>query len=190
MKYTTSIAALLLGSSMLFGGTYGVDVDHSHLEFKVKHLMISNVKGQFTKFEGSFAYDEEKNLLTALEGVVDVNSIDTQNAKRDGHLKSADFFDAAKYPNMQLSLVKVTGDTVVANLTIHGVTKEVKMELESSGAAVKDPWGNIRRGLSLYTTINRADFGLTWNQLIESGGVMVGDKVKISIELEGILQKK
>lgn len=184
------VAGTLLCIGVAFGGTYGVDVDHSHLEFKVKHLMISNVKGQFTKFSGSFAYDEKSNTLTSLVGSVDVASIDTDNEKRDGHLKSADFFDIAKYPKMELELLELKGDSAVVNLTIHGITKKVTMDFESSGIAVKDPWGSVRRGLSLYGTINRSDFGLKWNKVIESGGLMVGEKVKISIELEGILQTK
>lgn len=189
MKVKSILLASMLSFGTLFAGTYNVDIDHSNVAFKVKHMMISHVKGQFDKFSGSFVYDEKTKTLKALHGEVAIDSISTQNAKRDAHLKSADFFDAAKYPTMSLTLEKVKGDTAYTKLTIHGITKEVKMELDLSGAVVKDPWGNTRTGLSLSGKINRKDFGLNWNQLIEAGGVMVGDEVKMSIELEGILAK-
>lgn len=189
MKLPALLLASLLGAATLFAGTYNVDPDHSNVAFKVKHMMISNVKGQFDKFSGSFVYDEKTKTLQSLQGVVDVNSISTDNAKRDAHLKSADFFDVAKYPKMTMTLTKVKGDYAYVKLTIHGITKDVKMELETSGMVIKDPWGNVRTGLSLSGKVNRKDFGLNWNQLIEAGGVMVGDRVKISVELEGILAK-
>ena len=186
MKLTTLVLALMLSVGTLFAGTYNVDKDHSDVAFKVKHMMISNVKGKFDKFSGSFIYDEKTKTLQALTGVVDVNSINTDNAKRDAHLKSADFFDVVKYPEMKLTLVKVEGDTAYTKLTLHGITKDVKMELETSDTVVKDPWGGTRTGLSLSGKIDRMDFGLKWNKLLEAGGVMVGEEVKISIELEGV----
>ena len=186
MQFRTVLLASMLSVGTLFAGTYNVDKDHSDVAFKVKHMMISNVKGNFESFSGSFAYDEKTKTLQALSGVVDVDSINTDNAKRDAHLKSADFFDAAKYPQMQLTLLKVDGDTAYTKLTIHGITKEVKMELETRDA-VKDPWGGTRTGLSLSGKINRVDFGLKWNKVMETGGVLVGEDVKIEIELEGIL---
>lgn len=189
MRLKVILLATTLSFGTLFAGMYKVDVDHSNVAFKVKHMMISNVKGEFKKFSGTFEYDEKTNSLKALQGIVDIDSISTDNAKRDAHLKSADFFDAAKYPTMSYVLERVKGDTAYGKLTIHGITKEVKMELETSGTVVKDPWGNTRTGLSLSGKINRKDFGLNWNQVIEAGGVMVGDEVKMSIELEGILQK-
>jgi len=189
MQIKTVVLATLLGVGSLFGGTYNVDPVHSNVAFKVRHMMISNVKGQFDKFSGSFVYDEKTKTLKSLTGKVDVNSINTKNSMRDADLKSPNFFDAAKYPTMTFKLTKVDGGTAYAQLTMHGVTKEVKMELELSGQVIKDPWKNTRTGLSLSSKISRKDFGLNWNQLIESGGVVVGDKVKISIELEGILVK-
>ncbi|NCO00420.1 MAG: YceI family protein [Epsilonproteobacteria bacterium] len=189
MKIRTIVFASMLSVGTLFAGTYNVDVSHSSVGFKVKHMMVSNVKGQFDTFSGSFEYDEKSQTLKALNGTVDANSINTQNAKRDGHLKSADFFDVAKYPSITLKLIKVKGDTATTELTLHGVTKNVEMEVELSGQTIQDPWGNTRTGLSLSGKINRKDFGLNWNKLIEAGGAMVGDEVKISIELEGILAK-
>ena len=183
MKLPTVIVASMLSVGTLFGGTYNVDIDHSNVAFKIRHMMISNVTGQFDKFNGTFEYDEKTKTLISLNGEVDVNSINTDNEKRDAHLKSADFFDVAKYPSMYLTLEKVDGDTAYVKLTIHGITKEVKMELETSGIVIKDPWGNTRTGLSLSGQINRKDFGLNWNQVIEAGGVAVGDTVKINVEI-------
>ncbi len=189
MKITTVMLASMLSVGSLFAGTYNVDASHSNVGFGAKHMMISNIKGQFDKFKGSFTYDEKTNSLQTLTGEVDVNSINTQNEKRDTHLKGADFFDVTKYPSMNLTLLKVEGEKAYTKLTIHGVTKEVEMKLETSGAVIKDPWGNSRTGLSLVGKINRQDFGLTWNKLIETGGAIVGDEIKIIIELEGILVK-
>ena len=189
MKLKVIALASLLCAGTLFAGNYKVDADHTNVGFKVKHMMISNVKGQFGKFSGTFVYDEKTKTLKALHGDVDTTSISTDNSMRDNHLKSADFFDVAKYPTMSYTLDKVVGDKAYGKLTIHGITKEVVMELDLSGNVVKDPWGNIRTGLSLNGTINRKDFGLMWNKAIEAGGMMVGDDVKINVEIEGILQK-
>jgi len=189
MKSIMIIVASMLSIGNLFAGTYNVDLSHSSVAFKAKHMMISNVSGKFKKFNGTFEYDEKAKTLKSLNGVVNVDSIDTDNKKRDGHLKSADFFDAANYPEMKLTLVKVEGDVAYTKLMIRGITKEVKMELETSAMTIKDPWGNTRTGLSLSASINRMDFGLKWNDLMETGGMMVGKKIKISIELEGILAK-
>lgn len=187
MKLATVVFATILSAGTLFAGTYNVDLDHSNVAFKVRHMMISNVTGEFNKFSGTFDYDEQTKMLKSLNGKVDVSSIDTDNVKRDNHLKSVDFFDVAKYPSMQLSLENVVGDTATVQLTMHGVTKKVKMELETSGVVIKDPWGNMRTGLTLSGKINRKDFGLNWNQVIEAGGVAVGEMIKISLEIEGIL---
>jgi len=189
MKLRTAVLASMLSIGTLFAGTYNVDIDHSNVAFKVRHMMISNVTGQFDKFSGTYDYDDKTKTLRSLNGEVDVTSINTHNVKRDDHLKSVDFFDVAKYPKMHLTLEKVEGDTAYMKLTMHGVTKEVKMELETSGVVIKDPWGNSRTGLSLSGKVNRKDFGLNWNELLEAGGVAVGETVKISLELEGILAK-
>jgi polyisoprenoid-binding protein YceI len=189
MKFGKLALALMVITGSLFAGTYNVDIDHSNVAFKVRHMMISNVTGEFDKFSGSYDYDEKTKTLKSLQGEVDVASINTDNVKRDTHLKSEDFFDVEKYPSMQLILEKLDGEIAYMKLTMHGVTKEVTMELETSGAVIKDPWGNFRTGLTLSGKINRKDFGLNWNQMIEAGGVAVGDIVKINLELEGILAK-
>jgi len=178
----------ILTAGALFAGTYNVDQSHSNVGFKVKHLMISNVTGKFDNFNGSFEYDEKTNTLKSLVGKVDATSINTENKKRDGHLKSADFFDTANYPELTFTLEKVDGDIAYGKLTIRGVTKNVKLELENNGTVV-DPWGNKRVGLELNGKINRKDFGLNWNKALEAGGVVVSETIKLNIELEGILAK-
>jgi len=180
--------ASILSAGALYAGTYNVDASHSNVGFKVKHLMISNVSGKFNTFTGKINYDEKTNTLKALEGKVEINSIDTDNKKRDGHLKSADFFDASKYPTLTFKLDKIDDDKAYGVLTIKGVSKNIELDFENNGT-VKDPWGNQRVGLELSGKINRKDYGLNWNKTLEAGGVVVGEKVKLNIELEGILAK-
>ncbi|HEX5710856.1 MAG TPA: YceI family protein [Sulfuricurvum sp.] len=190
MKKTLSavLAFGLLSTASLFAGTYTVDTEHSSVGFKVKHMMISEVSGKFDTFSGSIHYDEKTKTIIALNGKIDVNSINTANAKRDGHLKSAELFDIQKFPEMTFALDKVKGDKAYGKLTMHGVTKNVVLELENNGI-IKDPWGNQRLGLGLSGKINRKDYGITWNTALEAGGVAVGEMVKLDIQLEGILAK-
>jgi polyisoprenoid-binding protein YceI len=183
----TGLVSVLLAST-LFGGTYNVDASHSHVGFKVKHMMISNVKGNFDKFSGSFEYDEATKTVKSLTGTVVIDSINTQNEKRDGHLKSGDFFLAEKYPEMKLELTKIQGDTAYGKLTLRGVTKDIELEIENNGM-IKDPWGNTRVGLALNGKINRMDYGVKYNSVLEAGGVAVGETVKFDVELEGVLAK-
>jgi polyisoprenoid-binding protein YceI len=170
--------------------TWKLDPAHSNAEFKVKHLMISNVKGKFTGLSGSLTLDEFNIAGSKVEASIDIASVHTGDAQRDGHLKSPDFFDAAQYPTITFksTAVRRTGDdeyVVTGELTIHGVTKSVDLRVEG-GAQGKDPWGNTRLGLSAETKINRKDFGLTWNSALETGGVLVGEEVSISIDAEFI----
>ena len=188
MKLVKLGLATIITATALFAGTYNVDASHSNVGFKVKHLMISNVTGKFDKFSGSFVYDEKSNTLKSLSGVAEVASINTENAKRDGHLKSADFFDAANFPKVTFTLDKIDDDKAYGKLTMRGVTKSVKLDYENNGTVI-DPWGNKRVGLELSGKINRKDYGLNWNKGLEAGGVVVGETVKLSIELEGILAK-
>lgn len=182
-KLLSAAAALLLTSGLLMGATYDVDPSHSSVGFKVKHLMISNVKGHFNTFSGS--YDMENGKLTALTGTVEAASIDTGIEKRDNHLRSADFFDAAKYPQITFKMTKFEGDTVTGELTMHGVTLPVTLQSEVSGP-IKDPWGMTRSSVSLSGKVNRMDYGLKYNQVLEAGGVAVGNEITLSVELEGI----
>ena len=179
----------ILAGGVLFAGTYNVDPDHSHIGFKVKHMMISNVNGKFGKFNGTFEYDEKTKKVKSLNGSVEVTSINTDNVKRDEHLRTSDFFAAAEYPKMTFVLEKVEGDAAYGKLTMRGVSKDVKLEFENNGM-VKDPWGNTRVGLALSGKVNRLDYGIKYNEILEAGGVAVGETVKINVEIEGILSRQ
>ena len=188
MKFLKIGLASIIASSSLFAGIYNVDASHSNLGFKVKHLMISNVSGKFDKFNGNFEYDEKTKTLKSLNGEASVASINTEDEKRDAHLKSADFFDEANNPTLTYKLDKVDGDPGYGKFTIRCITKDVKFDFENNGSAI-DPWGNTRVALELTGKINRKDFGLNWNKALEAGGVLVDETVKINIEVEGILAK-
>ena len=189
MKLIKVGIASILAASALYAGTYVVDPSHSNIGFKVKHMMISNVTGNFTQFDGKFEYDEKTNTLKSLNGVVDVSSIDTDNKKRDNHLKESDFFAADKYPQIKFDLTEVKGDKAYGKLTMRGVTKDVVLDVETAGAIIKDPWGNTRTGIALTGEIDRFDYGIKYNSVLEAGGVAVGQEVKLIVELEGILEK-
>lgn len=179
----TVLAGLLIGTSVASAAVYKVDVSHSSVGFKVKHMMISTVTGKFSNFNGT--YDLDKGLFKSLSGQIKADSVDTGIAKRDDHLRSADFFDTAKFPDITFVMTSATKDKMTGNLTIHGITKKVTLDIEMGGV-VEDPWGNMRSGFVLTGTIKRKDFGLNWNKAIEAGGVVVGDDVKLVIEVEGI----
>jgi polyisoprenoid-binding protein YceI len=169
--------------------TWNIDPVHSVAEFKVKHMMISNVKGQFTGIKGVLALDESDLTRSRLEATVEAASVNTREAQRDTHLKSADFFDVEKFPTLSLKSTRVSrvsnGELAVAgDLTIHGVTRNVVFNVEGPTAPGKDPWGNTRVGLSATTKINRKDFGLTWNAALETGGILVGDDVTITLDVQ------
>ncbi|HRF56736.1 MAG TPA: YceI family protein [Campylobacterales bacterium] len=185
---TLLFASLLCGGA--FGAEFGLDGAHSSVGFSVKHLMVSNVKGKFNAFDGNFSVDDKTNKLTRFEGLVDTASIDTDVQKRDDHLKSPDFFDVAKYPKMSFAMTKFTPlkgskSKVIGNLTIKNITKSVVFDAETS-KVVTDMQGGQRIGVTLSSKINRKDFGLNWNKTLEAGGFVVGDEIKISVELEGV----
>jgi len=169
--------------------TWNIDPVHSVAEFKVKHMMISNVKGQFPKVSGRVTLDESDLAKSKVEASIETASIETRDAQRDAHLKSPDFFDAEKFPAMSF---KSTGIEVVRNgelsvdgeLTIHGVTRKVLFSVEGPTAAAKDPWGNTRVAVSATTKISRKDYGLTWNAALETGGILVGDEVTITLDVQ------
>lgn len=167
---------------------WNVDSSHSTLEFSVKHMMISKVKGAFTDFDATVEADPTDLTDAKIEFTVNLNSIDTRNEDRDNHLRSNDFFDIENHPKMTFvatDIKKKSGDEydVTGDLSIRGVTKPVTFELEMEGVH-KDPWGNEVAGFSGSTKINRKDFGLVWNTALETGGVLVGEEVKINIEIE------
>jgi polyisoprenoid-binding protein YceI len=165
-----------------------IDPAHSLIEFAVRHLMISTVKGRFAGVEGAVRLDESDPAAVDVDVTIDVSSIDTREPQRDAHLRSADFFDAETHPHITFSSKRPIARrgnafTLVGDLTLRGVTREVALDVTEEGR-VKDPWGNERLGFSATTKVKRSDFGLTWNQLLEAGGVAVGDEIKISLELE------
>jgi polyisoprenoid-binding protein YceI len=169
--------------------TWNLDPTHSEIQFKVKHLMITNVTGSFQEFSVSASSADDAFTSPQVSFSAKIGSINTGNEQRDGHLKSADFFDAEKYPELSFvskSATPVDADgnfNLTGDLTIRDVTKEVSVKVEFGGVA-KDPWGNEKAGFTIATKINRADFGLTWNAPIETGGVLVSEEVKISGELQ------
>jgi polyisoprenoid-binding protein YceI len=152
--------------------------------------MVSNVKGDFKKISGKIEYDEKTPESMRIEAVIDAASIDTRDAKRDEHLRNPDFFDVAKYPTIEFRSKRIEKSggklAVRGDLTIHGVTREVTLDLDGPTPEIKDPRGNFRRGATATTKINRKDFGLTWNRALETGGVVVGDEVSITIEVEAM----
>jgi polyisoprenoid-binding protein YceI len=169
--------------------TWNIDPVHSVAEFKVKHMMISNVKGQFTGVSGKLSLDEGDVTNSKIEATIDAASINTRDEQRDGHLKSPDFFDVEKFPTLGFSSTRVvrSGDgelSVEGDLTIHGVTRNVKFAVEGPTAPGKDPWGNTRIGISATTKINRKDYGLTWNSALETGGILVGEEVTITLDVQ------
>jgi polyisoprenoid-binding protein YceI len=186
---TLALAFTLLGAPLAARAqTYEIDGGHSHVGFSVRHMMVSNVRGAFKKVEGTVVVDDKAPAKSSVQAVIDAASVDTGDAKRDEHLRAADFFDVAKHPTLTFKSKriikagkswKVTGD-----LTMHGVTKEVTLDATAPSAEVKDPWGGLRSGLTATTTLDRKDFGITYNRALDNGGLAVGDEVKVQLELE------
>jgi polyisoprenoid-binding protein YceI len=186
-----ALVSFVLIPALSQGATYNIDPEHSNVQFKVRHLMVSNVKGVFGKVQGVIDIDDKDISKSKVKVTIDTESINTGVAKRDEHLRSADFFDVSKYPAMTYVSRKVMKNgegklKVVGDLTLHGITREVVLDVEGPSNEAKDPWGKVRRGASAVTNINRKDFGLTWNKALETGGVVVGDEVVINLEVEMI----
>jgi polyisoprenoid-binding protein YceI len=172
-------------------GTWSVDPAHSNAEFSVKHMGIANVRGQFTEFEGTLEVGEDLASSRA-RGTVKVSSIDTNEEQRDKHLRSADFFDVERYPEITYESTRVEpideeSSHVYGNLTMHGITREVKLDVVLQGTDT-DPWGMERAGLEAVGTLNRSDFDMKFNQALGSGNVLVGDKVRISLDISAVKQ--
>lgn len=170
--------------------TWNIDATHSIAEFAVKHMMIATVKGRFGSLGGAITADEANPLASSVTASIDVASIDTKDEQRDAHLKSDDFFNAEKFPKItfvskRVERVDAENYRVTGDLTIRDVTKEVVLDTEFEGQVV-DPWGNQRAGFTATTQISRADFGVNFNGLLETGGVIVGDKVKITLNIEAV----
>ncbi len=168
--------------------SWQIDSSHSHINFTARHMMISKVRGSFESFSGTVNFDEANPVNTTVDIVVDLASVNTRDAQRDGHLKSPDFFAVEAHPTMHFVSTRVeqieeNNGRLIGNLTIKGVTHEVALDVEYAGVA-KSPWGTESAGFSATGTLNRKDWGLNWNQALETGGVLVGDKINIEIELE------
>ncbi|GAB4335253.1 MAG: YceI family protein [Calditrichia bacterium] len=194
-KLFTPIIALLtlVFVSAVLAADYDIDKSHTNIGFKVRHMVIAKVNGNFSDYSGQISFDPNAPEKSSISVTIQVASISTENEKRDAHLKSPDFFDAAKYPTITFvsKSVKKTADkkyVAVGDLTIRGVTKAIELPFEVTGM-VKDPWGNERMGIEASTTINRQDFGVSWNKTLDAGGVVVSDDVEIIIEAELIKKK-
>lgn len=191
-----ALSALLLAAVATLGAAaadYKIDTSHSSAQFAVAHLGISKTKGEFADVQGTVSYDAANLSATKIEAVIGVKTINTKDEKRDGHLKSPDFFDVEKFPTMKFVSTKVekAGNNklkATGNLTIKGVTKQVVLAIDGPTGEVKDPWGGLRRAASATTRINRKDFGITWNKTLDAGGLLVGDEVDIALEIELIAQ--
>jgi polyisoprenoid-binding protein YceI len=184
-----AIASVITVPALAPAATWELDTNHTAIQFKVKHMVVSNVRGNFEKFSGTVVYDEADVTKSSADITIDLASVNTRVAKRDADLRSPNFFDVEKYSTMTFKSKKVeklqegrlrmTGD-----LTLHGVTREVHLDVEGPTQAVKDPQGDTRVGGQATARINRKDFGLTWNKVLEGGGIVVGEDVEITIDVE------
>ncbi len=189
---TTCLIVSGIVGAVLAVDTYTFDKAHSSIAFAAKHMVITKVRGEFNEYTGSIQYDEADITKSSVTVTIKTASIDTKNQKRDDHLRSADFFDAEKFPEITFKSKKIekteNGLVMTGDLTMHGVTKEIRIPFEITGV-VKDPWGNTRMGASAALTINRQDYGVSWNQSLDAGGVVVSDDIEIEIEIEAIAAK-
>jgi polyisoprenoid-binding protein YceI len=167
---------------------YTIDPAHSTAGFKVRHLMVSNVRGEFSGVTGTVVYDPDAPANSRVDVRIDATTIHTRDDQRDTHLKSADFLDVEKFPAITFVSKKITGGggewKVTGDLTIHGVTKQVTLDVEGPAPEAKDPWGNVKTGATAVTKISRKEFGMEFNMALETGGVMVGDEITITLEVE------
>jgi polyisoprenoid-binding protein YceI len=182
---------LALVASAAYADTWEIDSAHTSVQFSVRHMTISNVRGEFGKVTGTVTSDGTDPKQVQIEATIDASTIDTHQEHRDADLKSPNFLDVAKYPTIVFKSKKIEPAgagkwEVTGDLTLHGVTKEVTLHVEGPSSQVKDPHGNLHVGAHATTTINRKDFGLTWNRVIETGGLMVGEDVEITIEVEAM----
>jgi polyisoprenoid-binding protein YceI len=170
--------------------SWNIDTTHSGINFSIRHMVVSKVRGRFTRFSGTLALDEADLSRSVVEATIDASSIDTGTAQRDEHLRSADFFDVARFPELRFRSTRIERLAedryrVAGDLTIRDVTRPVSLEVEYGGRA-RDPWGNERAGFIARTSLDRKDFGLRWNQALEAGGVLVGDRVDIDLEVQAV----
>jgi|SRR4051794_33194340 polyisoprenoid-binding protein YceI len=189
---TTTPTSSTRNQAQKAAGTFAIDASHSHVGFAVRHMMVSNVRGEFTKLAGTVSYDPAQPEATRVDVKIDVASLNTREEKRDAHLRSGDFFDAENFPHITFvsksARRRDDGLEVVGDLTIHGTAREVKLAVDDITAEHTDPWGGKRIGASARTKIRRSDFGMRWNAALEAGGVLVGDEISIELEVELIRQ--
>ncbi len=187
--YLTLMVVLALSLAAFAGDVYHLDKAHTNIGFSVKHMVITTVPGKFSDFDGSITFDPKNVLATSAEVTIKTASINTDNEKRDAHLRSPDFFDAEKFPVITFKSKRIenrNGQLIaIGDLTMRGVTKEIELPFTVTGPIV-DPWGKTRIGIEASTTINRKDFGVNWNKALDSGGVVVSDEVKIEIHAEAV----
>ena len=196
VKTLLAISAAILAAAADAGAAterYNVDLDHSIVGFSVAHMVVSKTTGRFTDYSGFIEMDPDAKTVKAIEAVIKTASVSTNHEKRDTHLKTPDFFNVEKFPTMtwRMKSYEKQGDKYVAkgDLTLLGVTKEVMLAGTLNGVLPKDPWGNTRAGFTAHGKINRQDFGMKWNKVLDSGGFVVGDEVDINLEIECIKQK-
>jgi len=186
------LVCLAMGMPLSAGAaTYQLDTDHSSIQFKIRHLTVSNVTGAFNKMKGSASVEGEDLATLKVEVTIDAASVDTGHPKRDEHLRTADFLDVAKYPTIIFVSKKVVKTDpgklrITGDLTLHGVTREITVDLEGPTPEIKDPWGNFRRGATGTAKIDRRDFGITWNKALDTGGLVVGNEVGIQVDIEWV----
>ena len=189
----SAIALLASLSALAQTSTWNIDPAHSTAQFTVRHLAISNVTGNFTKVTGSVVLNEKDTAQSQVSASIDVSSVDTRVEARNKDLKSPNFFDVEKYPTIEFKSKRIVSGggklQVIGDLTIHGTTREVTLDVDGPTPELSDPWGNSRRGFSATTTINRRDFNLTYNNLLKTGEAVVGDNVKIQIDAEMVKKK-
>ena len=184
-----ALSSLFLSPALALAGTWDIDPAHSTVEFSVRHMMVTTVKGQFQKVKGTVELDEKDPSKSTVEVSIETASIDTREAKRDAHLKSPDFFDAAKFPALTFKSTKIEKAgkgkfKITGDLTMHGITKAVVLAVEGPSASIKDPYGRTVRGVMATGKLDRKDWGMTWNKALDSGGFVVSDEVKLDINAE------
>lgn len=188
-KVLLTAATLVCAVAPAAAETWVIDSSHSGAYFSVKHMMVTNVRGHFSDMKGSVEFDGTDISGIQVQATLDASTIDTRDAKRDEHLRSPDFFDVANHPTIEFKSKKATPKgngkfTLVGDLTMRGVTKEVTLEVEGPTPAVQDPWGNTKVGATATTTLNRQEFGIKWNKTLDAGGLVVGDEVQVTLEME------
>jgi polyisoprenoid-binding protein YceI len=180
---------VLMAPAAVSAATWNINPDHSSIQFQVRYMTVVNVKGSFDKFQGTVQLDEKNPAKSSVNVSIDSTSINTGVEKRDEHLKTDDFFDCPQYPTITFISKKVTPAgkgklKVIGDLTLLGLTKEVVLEVDGPTPEIKDPWGNIRRGATARTKIDRQDFGMTWNKVLDTGGIMIGNQINVIMEVE------